>query len=301
MTTEELADHPARERIRNDLKDALVVEAAAGTGKTTALVGRIISMIERGESELKNLVAVTFTEKAAGELKLRLRTELEKSRAAEPAQGNPERQRRLEGGLAQLEEAHIGTIHSFCADLLKSRPLQAGVDPLFEVATEEESQRLFRRVFDRWMQEKLTDPPPGVRRLLRKPVQRERGPVDELFQAGLRLVDIRDFPTRWEIRSFDRDSEIEDLIERVLLLGEKAEKVDSPQDKLYLDLRPLLSLTTELKRQQELRTHWDYDALEHRLPALKLGRLKGRGPYGSGAPREEILAEREELREALLL
>ena len=71
---------------------------------------------------------------------------------------------RLERGLAQLEEAHVGTIHGFCADLLKQRPLQAGVDPLFEVATEEEKDRLYRRVFDRWLQEKLSDPPPGVRR-----------------------------------------------------------------------------------------------------------------------------------------
>ena len=131
----ELADHQAREKVRTALDRTLVVEAAAGTGKTTALVGRIIEVLRSGRGELARLVAVTFTEKAAGELKLRLRTELEIARRE--ARGDKELLDRLEKGLTQLEEAHIGTIHGFCADLLKERPLQAGVDPLFEVATDD--------------------------------------------------------------------------------------------------------------------------------------------------------------------
>ena len=130
----------------------------------------LIEVIRSGGGELANLVAVTFTEKAAGELKLRLRTELEKSRRL--AQG--EARNRLEQGLAQLEEAHIGTIHGFCADLLRERPLQAGVDPLFEVATEDEGGRLYKRAFDRWLEQKLSDPPPGIRRLLRQRFQDHR-------------------------------------------------------------------------------------------------------------------------------
>ena len=66
-----------RDRIRNDLDTTLVVEAAAGTGKTTALVGRIVAALAGGRAELDRIVAVTFTEKAAGELKLRLRAEIE--------------------------------------------------------------------------------------------------------------------------------------------------------------------------------------------------------------------------------
>src|ERR1700687_3685280 len=66
-------DQRARDRIRDDLDTTLVIEAAAGTGKTTALVNRIVSVIASGRGELARIVAVTFTEKAAGELKLRLR------------------------------------------------------------------------------------------------------------------------------------------------------------------------------------------------------------------------------------
>ena len=64
--SEPLADQAARDAIRNDLDTTLVVEAAAGTGKTTALVGRIIEIIKTGRGELPSLVAVTFTEKGGG-------------------------------------------------------------------------------------------------------------------------------------------------------------------------------------------------------------------------------------------
>ncbi len=71
----DLPDAEARHRILTDFGTTLVVEAAAGTGKTTALVGRIVALIREGLGTLDRIVAVTFTEKAAGEMKLRLRTE----------------------------------------------------------------------------------------------------------------------------------------------------------------------------------------------------------------------------------
>ena len=66
-------DAAARDAIANDLDDTLIVEAAAGTGKTTELVGRIVRILASRRARVDNIVAVTFTEKAAGELKLRLR------------------------------------------------------------------------------------------------------------------------------------------------------------------------------------------------------------------------------------
>ena len=79
---EPLADAAARVLIRDALDDTLVVEAAAGTGKTTELVARIVQLIAQGKAEIQQIVAVTFTEKAAGELKLRIREELEKARTS---------------------------------------------------------------------------------------------------------------------------------------------------------------------------------------------------------------------------
>ena len=111
-------------------------------------------------------MAVTFTEKAAGELKLRLREALERARAAAAGDVSD----RLDAALTSLEEAHVSTIHGFCADLLRERPVEACVDPLFAVLTESQAERLFEEAFGGWLQGELSDPPEGVRRALRRSV-----------------------------------------------------------------------------------------------------------------------------------
>src|SRR4051795_6390797 len=167
-------DQEARDAIANALDDTLVVEAAAGTGKTTELVKRIVRILAEGKTTVQSLVAVTFTEKAAGELKLRLREALD---VARQQTGSPET---LNAALAGLEEAHVSTIHGFCADLLRERPVEARVDPLFRVLTEGQSERLFREAFDAWLQANLENPPEGVRRSLRRPSRAMRpGETDE--------------------------------------------------------------------------------------------------------------------------
>src|SRR5262245_62409495 len=120
--TKILADQPARDRICHDLDTTLVVEAAAGTGKTTALIRRILSGIISGRIRLAEMVAVTFTDFAAGELKLRLRSAIEKERQAHRSEENLNF---LNRAVRELEEARIGTIHSFCADLLREHPVEA--------------------------------------------------------------------------------------------------------------------------------------------------------------------------------
>ena len=115
---ESLMDRQARHAIANDLDDTLIVEAAAGTGKTTELVKRILAVIATRRAKMVQIVAVTFTEKAAGELKLRLREELERARAAATVADVRDA---LEDALRTLEEAHVNTIHGFCAELLRER------------------------------------------------------------------------------------------------------------------------------------------------------------------------------------
>src|ERR1700689_5244255 len=143
-----ISDQAVRDRIRDDLDVTLVIEGAAGTGKTTALVNRIVSVIGSGRGELARIVAVTFTKKAAGELKLRLRAEIERARQnTEPLSAA---RTRFDLALKQLEEARIGTIHSFCADLLRERPVEAQVAPMFEVAPEDLAGEMFDAAFEEW-------------------------------------------------------------------------------------------------------------------------------------------------------
>src|ERR1700739_817506 len=103
----ELGDARARERISGEFGTTFFVEAAAGTGKTTELVRRLVGLVRTGAGTLTQIVAVTFTEKSAGEMKLRLRGQIERARSS--AQG--EERERLDDALSQLELARIGTIH----------------------------------------------------------------------------------------------------------------------------------------------------------------------------------------------
>src|SRR5439155_6103368 len=134
-------DGAAREAIGAELDRNFVVEAAAGTGKTTELVRRIVAVLRSGRATVDHIVGVTFTEKAAGELKLRVREGLERARH-EARTGGAERVH-LEHALARLEETWVGTIHGFCAEVLRERSIEAGVDPNFEVLTETEARRTF--------------------------------------------------------------------------------------------------------------------------------------------------------------
>src|SRR5712691_9647449 len=139
-------DQPQRERLISDLDKSFCVEAAAGTGKTSLLVRRILSLVASGRAELEQVVAITFTEKAAGELKVRLREELEKT-LANASVGQRDR---LGLGLEQLDRANISTIHSFASTLLRERPVEAGVDPAFDQLDEMGSDLLFEDAWQKW-------------------------------------------------------------------------------------------------------------------------------------------------------
>jgi len=205
-----IADHAQREQIRTDLDHSMIVEAAAGTGKTTELVARMIRVLEEGRARVGEIAAVTFTEKAAGELKLRLRAELEKARANAT---NATRHDNLAFALARLEEAQLNTIHGFCLDLLRERPVEAGVDPGFAAMDEDESSRLYGEAFDAWLQKELDHPREGVRRALRR--KGDGAPAERLRRAGWELLQWRDLPGAWRRDPFDRTARIDGLLSQL--------------------------------------------------------------------------------------
>lgn len=292
-----LVDDGDRRLIETDLDHNMIVEAAAGTGKTTCLVRRIVAVLRRGRSTVDRLVAVTFTEKAAGELKLRLRTEIEAARAG--AQGDETD--RLEHALAHLEQARVGTIHAFCADLLRERSVEARVDPLFVVMADGEDRRAYAEVFDLWLQRRLESPPEGLRRSLRR--HSTGGPVERLRGAGLALVEWRDFPEPWRREEWDREAEIEDVLEAARVFAElSASSADRERDRLYEDSAPARRFVQALTRAEQVRER-DWDGLEGQLVKLgdELRRMrKGRGRvYGPGVTREQVLQAADTLRERI--
>jgi ATP-dependent helicase/nuclease subunit A len=251
MTTDAqvLSDATAREAIAASLDDTLIVEAAAGTGKTTELVGRIVTMLAEGRAEVGEIVAVTFTEKAAGELKLRLRERLDRART--DASADSARRARLDKALKGLEEAHVSTIHGFCADLLRERPVEARVDPLFEVLTESSSARLFDEAFGRWLQEQLADPPEGVRRALRRTsFGGDDGPIDRLRTAAWDLAQWRDFTAPWSRPPFDRAREIDELLAELHAFAALTRHASSANDPLSASTEPARRLSDEIALQR---------------------------------------------------
>ena len=278
-----LSDASARHHIEHTLDQTVVVEAAAGTGKTTELVKRMLRVLATGRTTIDRMVAVTFTEKAAGELKLRLRRELE---AAHQQAGGNEEAGRFELALKNLEDAHIGTIHGFCADLLRERPVEARIDPLFTVLTEAQAHRLYDEAFARWFQGALAEMPEGVRRSLRRSSRPmagsdsgDAGPVERLRRAGWDLVEWRDFDASWKRPVFDRNSAIGSLVGAVETFAATTARPSSNRDPLYLDTAAARRATDEL---QLVMAADDLDAAEGVLVDLGRDRDFRRARKGSG-------------------
>ncbi len=177
------------------------LEASAGTGKTTALVDAMAGAIEDGLL-IDRIAAVTFTHQAAGEMKLRLRQKLDLIASD-----------RSQAAVQSLDKAFIGTIHGFCANLIRRRPVEARVDPSFQEMDEGQSRRMFSDVFRRWLEHEMTSIPPGLKRALSRLswMDSPSGPIDKLRDAAWQLAEWRDHPQPWERRALDRENAIDSL------------------------------------------------------------------------------------------
>jgi ATP-dependent helicase/nuclease subunit A len=292
-------DAASRDAIRHALDENLIVEASAGTGKTSELVQRIARVLATGTARIDQIVAVTFTHKAAGELKIRLRQQLDMARAASV---DAQEKAHLEAALTRLEEASIGTIHGFCAQILRERPVEAGIDPQFEELNDAEAARLFERAFQRWFQESLERGIPGLRRALSRLAWRDdwddSPPMEQLRFAGRRLLEWRDFPAPWQRPDFVREAAIDDLVGMVREIRELMRECRNPGDPLFISLRPVQELAVSIERAEAERPR-DYDTLEALM--LKLARdlnkdvRKGRGGFAPGVSRDQVLEARGRL------
>src|SRR5207248_733170 len=260
-------------------------------GKTTALVRRIVGLVSAGRAALDRVVAVTFTEKAAGETKLHLRSEIESARS----EAGPEERARLDLALEQLELARIGTIHAFCGDLLHERPVEAAIDPMFEVAAEDEAQALADEAFDKWFERILADPPEGIRRLLRRRSERAL-PREQLRGAMNNLREHRDFPATWRRDGFDRNNRIDALVTELMVLGPIAADSSWSEDPLARNLAEIGRFIANATRLEPVSGP-DYDGLEAELRSLaRLGSWRARGARATSfgdLTRQEVLDRRD--------
>jgi ATP-dependent helicase/nuclease subunit A len=158
VTRPPVADQAERDRLRGELGATHFVEAGAGTGKTTAVVSRIVALVAAGRLVMERLVAITFTVAAAAELRVRVREGLEA--AAREAGAAAERDRLL-AAAAEVDRARIETIHAFCSALLRMHPVEAGLPPDIETLADLAAAIEVRERFRRWFDELGSGTPAG--------------------------------------------------------------------------------------------------------------------------------------------
>jgi CRISPR-associated exonuclease Cas4 len=161
-----------RDRLRalTDLDETLLVEAAAGTGKTSLLAGRV-SFLLASNVPPDEIAAITFTELAAGELRARVSRYLdellagkipEELKLALPRGLSTAQREALANARLHLDQLTCTTIHGFCHDLLRSYAVEAGVDPGANILDAVEADFAFDTIFERWWRRRLDEPkPPG--------------------------------------------------------------------------------------------------------------------------------------------
>jgi ATP-dependent helicase/nuclease subunit A len=131
----------------------VLVCAGAGSGKTHVLIERFVHILRSDPTlSVTHVVAVTFTRKAASEMRNRL-----KAKFRELADAEPERSQRWNECLCEVDGARIGTIHSLCESIIKSFPVDAGIDPQFELIDELSYVEMISAAIDRAFGEALTE------------------------------------------------------------------------------------------------------------------------------------------------
>lgn len=172
-----MSDSEARRVAETTFDRNVVVVAGAGTGKTTLLVNRLVHLLMKEPKPLAiaEIVALTYTNKAATEMKVRLRQRLTwlARRLTDPSDASQagtvtvnelracyglsaeEIARRATDALHDVEKAQIGTVHSFAAHLLRLYPLEAGVDPAFREDDGLRFDESFRMAWDLWIHHEL--------------------------------------------------------------------------------------------------------------------------------------------------
>jgi CRISPR-associated exonuclease Cas4 len=157
-----LADEQQRVRALTDLAATLLVEAAAGTGKTSLLAGRVVCLLTNG-TPAREIAAITFTEYAAGELRERIARYLDamisgcvpkELQIIFPRITTQERASLVQAR-KHLDELTCTTIHGFCHTILRTYAVEAGIDPGAEILDDTQVDLTFRTIFGRWLRDCL--------------------------------------------------------------------------------------------------------------------------------------------------
>ena len=215
----------------------VLLSAAAGSGKTTVLVERVLELIQAG-ADIDRMLIVTFTRAASSDMRAKLSREL----GARAAAGDE----RCRGQQLLLERASISTLHGFCSDFLRAHFESAGVDPAFRVLDDAEMRRLMDEALDQAIEEAYAEPDENLSAL-----DYARGPkgVRAMAESLLRALEERPDPEAWLERACTPDAAM-----RELWIGELSTAAHRDIDRAIM--------LTRLALQHP-------ECLEHHIPALE--------------------------------
>ncbi len=249
----------------------ILLSAAAGSGKTTVLVSRVLELLSGG-ARIDRMLIVTFTRAASADMRAKLKRELGK-RAAEGDENCRAQQ-------LMMERASITTLHGFCSEFLRSHFEAAGVDPAFRVLDDAEARRLLDEALDEALEEVYAAPD---ERLLALDYARGPKGVRAMAELLVRALDERPDPEGWLNRACRPDGEMKQAwldtlvqsarsdIDRAVLLTRMGMDHPGCNGNYYA------ALEADLIELDKLREIEDYDALYRALSEYRqaaVGRKK---------------------------
>ncbi len=228
-----MSDQRAREEAVANFSQTLLVEAGAGTGKTTLLVNRICSLIEKGV-EAEKIAAVTFTVKAAGELKERLRKKLKQTDSANARRA-----------LQQLDCMTVNTIHGLAAELLRTLPIEAHLPPEFIALDDLQQTAAVTEFRTNWLMRALDIDVPKTLELADALgldlLGSEKKGLAKLFDILSRSMANLDEVTTGEATSGDVEELLTELRRQVSVLAQQATGCINSSDILYALVKAIIS------------------------------------------------------------
>ncbi len=288
---QDLIDAGEREKAVRDFSTSFWVEAGAGTGKTSLLVDRLFHVVVENNTPLEQVAAITFTEKAAAELKTRLRERLEKEKESSIPEPRLQTIRRA---LEEIEYAFIGTIHSFAANLLQDRPVEAGVDPRFQIVDQDEISSLLEEAWEKWFDRELEKERESLRRAVKLGF-----PPENFYQAAHRLYHQRDILQEGEPEpcEFYPQRRLEELWEKARLLEGLLPRCKDKTDQGWEQASRFLSW---LEKAEGLKEEDLVYFFLHLMPTVKAkGNQKNWHSREACAEQKEICREVEKLQEEI--
>ena len=250
------------QKLACDISRNIAVTAGAGSGKTSVLVRRYLWCLERNNHNVRRIVAITFTEKAAGEMLGRIREHVLQRAASDLGAAHL-----WEDVLEHLPLANISTIHGFCQKLLREFPIEAGADPNFEVLDEAAQTILLKRLIDDLLRQEAEKNSRSLRLLARqwKPTT--------LRDIVRQLIGVRDKALLWAERIAQTDFDaylrkLHDLCAQQQRRAVQRIAADSRWQEATLEIRAIMPPGDSGKLSGRCLTVLEIDAEFRRLSEL---------------------------------